>query len=170
MKNTIMSLKILLATLFLILSVASSKAQVAGTAAPDFTLFDLNGNKVSLSDYKGKVVYLDFWATWCRACVEEIPHSKKLQEAFKDNPNIVFINISFDEDVDKWKKKVKSKKMSGIQLISPEGSQSKVMKDYQILYLPTFLLIDKNGLFVNKRAKSPSMEGIEEDLNKVINQ
>lgn len=164
MKNNI---KWLFVSLLLILSI-SSRAQEAGAVAPDFTLLDLKGNKVSLSEYKGKVVYLDFWATWCGPCMREIPYSKELQEAFKDNPNIVFINISLDQDTARWKKKVEANNMMGVQLISPEGAASTVMKDYNIHALPTFLIIDKNGLFVSKKAKSPSMHGIKKDLNKVL--
>ncbi|MEE9165983.1 MAG: TlpA disulfide reductase family protein [Candidatus Neomarinimicrobiota bacterium] len=71
-------------------------ADVAGTKAPDFTLTDLEGDSVSLSDFKGKVVILNFWATWCAPCREEIPGFIDLQTKYEDD--IVILGISVDED------------------------------------------------------------------------
>ncbi len=169
MKNKIKHIKLILISLLSLISIYA-QTQDLNLVAPNFTLSDINGNKISLSDYKGKVVYIDFWATWCKPCMMEIPHSKKLQEEFKGDSNIVFINISFDQDIERWKKIVKVKKMKGVQLISPEGQDSKVMRDYEVKYIPHFLIIDKNGIRTAKQAKSPGMEGIAEELTKIINQ
>ena len=163
-------MKLVLMSLMLAFITTQTRAQdvYVNPVAPAFTLSDVDGKQVSLSDFKGKIVYIDFWATWCGACVEEIPYSKQLIEKFKDNPNIVFLSISFDQDVNKWKKKVKSKKLLGIQLNSPEGSSSLVMRDYNIRFIPTFLLIGKDGIIIDAQAKKPSEEGTEEYLNKIL--
>jgi len=80
-------------------AVAVEKAppETAGNAAPSFTLQDLSGNKVSLSDFKGKVVILDFWATWCPPCVKEIPHFIELQEQYTDK-GFAMVGISLDRE------------------------------------------------------------------------
>ncbi len=64
--------------------------------APDFTLPDINGNMVNLSDFKGQVVLLDFWATWCIPCRQELPHFQKLYDTYKDQ-GFAMIGISVDE-------------------------------------------------------------------------
>ncbi len=64
--------------------------------APDFTLPDINGNMINLSDFKGQVVLLDFWATWCIPCRQELPHFQKLHETYKDQ-GFAMIGISVDE-------------------------------------------------------------------------
>src|SRR3974390_64998 len=68
----------------------------SGNAAPDFTVTDLTGKKLSLADYRGKVVLLDFWATWCTPCRAEIPHFVKFQEKYRDQ-GLQVIGISMDD-------------------------------------------------------------------------
>lgn len=127
--------------------------------APNFTLENSEGKKVSLSDFKGKVVYIDFWATWCGPCVAEIPHSKKLKEKFTGNDSIVFMYVSVDneDNVDGWKAFIKKKGMTGVQLISRDGGQEeRVGERYDIQFIPRFVLIDKNGRVAYGQAPAPS--------------
>jgi len=137
--------------------------------APDFTLENTEGVKVSLSDFKGKVVYIDFWATWCGPCIAEIPHSKKLKEKFAGNDNVIFMYVSVDNEdsVDDWKAFVKKKGMGGIQLIARNGGKEEnVGERYQIQFVPRFVLIDKNGRIANFEAPRPS----EGDTEQIIKQ
>jgi peroxiredoxin len=145
-------------------------AQNINKQAPDFTLSDVTGKKVSLSDFKGKIVYLDFWATWCGPCVGEIAASKKLNKKFEGNPNIAFVNISFDHEVDKWQKMVKAKNMLGTQLISERGKESDVLKNYEVVSIPRFIIIDKNGMIIDYDAKRPSERDTENYLNSLLSQ
>ncbi len=145
-------------------------AQNLNRQAPDFTLSDVNGKKVSLSDFRGKIVYLDFWATWCGPCVGEIAASKRLNKKFEGNPNIAFVNISFDHEPDRWKKMVEAKKMLGTQLISEKGQESDVMKNYEVVSIPRFIIIDKNGIIIDYDAKRPSEQGLESYLNSLLAQ
>ena len=67
------------------------------TIAPDFSGRTLEGKLISLKDFKGKVVYVDVWATWCGPCVEEIPYAKKLQGTFQED-KVIFLNVSVDRE------------------------------------------------------------------------
>jgi peroxiredoxin len=143
---------------------------VNGSAAPDFELVDQNGKKVALNDFKGKNIYIDFWATWCKPCVAEIPDLKKLEEKFKDK-NIVFLSISLDsqKDVEKWKNFIEKKELVGIQLIVENAWSSKTVKDYLVDSIPRFIIIDSEGTLVDIDAAKPSSGKINKVLNRLDN-
>ena len=84
------------------------KGTLVGQAAPDFTLKDLNGNRVSLSDFKGKVVVLNFWATWCGPCRVEIPHIDALYQKYKDQ-GLVVLGINAERNHEKVEEFAKAK-------------------------------------------------------------
>ncbi len=86
---------LLLLAYFNITPINAAQNDIIGKPAPPFALLDLNGNKVSLSDYKNKVVILDFWATWCPPCIKEIPHFIELYKEYK-NQGLVIVGISLD--------------------------------------------------------------------------
>jgi thiol-disulfide isomerase/thioredoxin len=162
-------IKLIVATSLSIVFSFPIHAQNGPLKAPAFTLSDINGKMVSLSDFKGKLIYLDFWASWCGPCLKEIPPSKKLQQQLKDFEEIVFINISFDHDTTRWREVVEAKKMTGIQLISPRGKESEVLKNYDVMTIPRFFIIDKNGMIIDSNAKSPGERGIGKELIEMLN-
>jgi len=127
----------------------------AGKPAKNFTYPDVNGKVVSLSDFKGKVVVVDVWATWCGPCKGEIPYLKKLEEEMHGQ-DVVFIGVSLDEakDKQKWIDFVKSENLKGVQLHASGWSQ--IARDYEIKGIPRFMLIDKNGKIVTENAPRPS--------------
>ena len=117
--------------------------------------------------YKGKVVYLDFWASWCRPCKNEMPHSKKIKEQFKGK-DVVFVYISSDRDQRAWRNGVSTLNIKGENyLTSP-----KVWNDYNTLFnvrtIPRYILIDKEGNVVSDNAKRPSNPGIVADINNLL--
>ncbi len=122
--------------------------------APDFSLADINGKRFDLADFKGKYVYIDIWATWCGPCKVQIPFMKELEKQFHDAP-IHFVSISLDKEEDKpiWKKMVRENQMSGVQLFA--GKENNFGYDYQIQYIPTFLILDKEGNIMIDRAPAP---------------
>ena len=92
-------------------------AILPGDIAPDFSGRTLEGKLISLKDFKGKVVYVDIWASWCGPCVEEIPYAKKLHSAFQED-KVIFLNVSVDRSREAWKKKlVKEKDWLGTHII-----------------------------------------------------
>lgn len=131
---------------------------VKGAKAPPVTAYDVAGKSVSISDFKGKLVYIDLWATWCVPCLEELPHFKKIKQRFKNRKDIVFVSISVDKPKDKakWKKMLKDKQMKGVQLLAKNGRKSAFYKRYQVFAIPTFIMIDKQGDLVSSQAPRPS--------------
>lgn len=78
-----------------------------GALSPNFNCTDLSGKKVSLSDFKGKYVYIDIWATWCGPCQREIPHLQKLEEKYHGK-DIYFVSISCDNNKKAWENRVRA--------------------------------------------------------------
>ena len=132
-----------------------------GNEAPSFKYVSIEGDSVSMEDLKGKVVYIDFWATWCGPCIKEHPDMEKLQEELKDE-NVAFVAISIDDTMEPWKKMVEQKKLGGIHLYADNAWSSKLVKDYMINGIPRFVLIDQEGLIVNPNANRPSGNVLED--------
>ena len=141
----------------------------AGQTAPDFTLQDINSRSVSLSDYRGKTVYLEFTGTWCGPCREEMPAMKELQKKCKDNPNIQFLAVWLEGkgDMASWAKFVRGTELGGDHLYSQNQFAGKVPQLYKVFGVPTFMIIDKSGKVVSSIAKRPSEEGIYEELTRI---
>ena len=148
-------------------SIAASKATVAGKVAPDFTHNDTNGKPVKLSDFKGKYVLLDFWASWCGPCRAENPKVLKAYNAFKDK-NFTVLGVSVDraEDRDKWLKAIKDDGMPWTQLNDADHTDLNGAGSlYAIKAIPSNFLIDPNGKIIAKNLRG---EALEKKLEEVI--
>lgn len=137
--------------------------------APDFTFKNADGEDVSLSDLKGKVVYMDLWGSWCKPCLKEMPKSKELREKIGEREDMVFLYVAvLEKSEEKWAKAVERFNIQGVSLISndPEGT------DFRNFYdrgeVPWYYLIDKDGLIADIKAKRPSEDGIEGDINALL--
>lgn len=138
-----------------------------GKPAPQFTLFDVDGNKVSLNDFKGKYVFIDFWQTLCPRSARELPHYLKLYSDYKAE-NISFVSISVNEDENVWRNYVKENKNVGISLRADKSFASEVYKAYQIPILPSFVIIDREGNIVDPMAAKPSSKEIRETFDQLL--
>ncbi|AXP82576.1 Thiol-disulfide oxidoreductase ResA [Mariniflexile rhizosphaerae] len=147
-------------------SIALKTELPKGAPSPTFEAYEnYNGGTTSLSDLKGKYVYIDVWATWCGPCKAEIPSLKALEKQYHDK-NIQFVSLSIDDDRshggswdkarEDWKAMIADKELSGVQLLAPNGWQSQFVLDYKIKGIPRFILIDPNGNIVTPDAPRPS--------------
>lgn len=132
----------------------------SGSPSPKFSNYEnFNGGTTSLEDFKGKVTYIDIWATWCLPCRGEIPALKELEKKFHGK-DVAFVSISIDQNKDEWKEFVKSEDLKGVQLFAENAFESQFIQDYGIRQIPTFIIIDKEGKIVNADAPRPSSDEI----------
>ena len=131
----------------------------AGNKSPDFEYKTAEGKTIRLSDFLGKYVFIDVWATWCQPCMQQLPHLKKLEKRYH-NKNIVFIGISVDskDQYDTWKTTLKEKHMEGIQVFADNSFESEFIEAYGISSIPRFIIIDPKGQIVDPNAEKPSKE------------
>jgi len=140
----------------------NAKRIAPGNVAPSFTLTDINGKQVSLSDFRGKVVYLDFWASWCGPCMREIPHAKELKKKFEEREDLVFLYISVDEDEAAWRRTVEAQDIKGVHL-NVKGMGRETAQMYNVKGVPTFFIIDKDGVINNNNPGRPSSGAVIEN-------
>lgn len=140
-----------------------------GEKGLEFTYKDVNDKPVSFSDFRGKYVYVDLWATWCGPCKAEIPHMKKMEEDYHGK-NIVFMSVSMDKPKDnqKWKDYVAKEQLKGIQIMVDKDFESEIAKTYNVRSIPRFLLFDPQGKIVSTNALRPSEPALRDELDKLL--
>ncbi len=141
-----------------------------GKPSPVFTNYkSYNGGTKSLSDFKEKYVYIDVWSTTCSPCIHAMPAYNKLAKEYKDK-NIVFVGISLDHNTKQyaaWKKMIAKKKLEGVQLLANNSFESEFIKQYNIIGIPRYLLIDPKGNIVSSSAPGPGDPELKKLLNKL---
>lgn len=142
-----------------------SKVQ-EGKPAPDFNLTTLDGETVKLSDYKGKKVILNFWATWCPPCKAEMPHMQNFYEQNQENGiEILAVNLT---NMDKGKKVIEEfANDHQLTFTIPLDEEGTIGMQYQAFTIPTSYIIDSNGI-ITKRIVGPMDESIMEKLTNEI--
>jgi len=140
-----------------------------GMPSPKFSYPDVNGKIISLDDLKGKVVYVDVWATWCAPCKYEFPYMKELNTEYA-NTDLAIVSLSIDEpeNKEKWIQMIKDEDLKGIQLWAEDAQNSEFLEAYGVSAIPRFILIDKEGKIVDANAPRPSdpkLKMILKDLN-----
>jgi peroxiredoxin len=145
-KKRLLQMRMVLTTFLLILLTARVFSQPkVNEPAPEISLPDMDGKTVSLSSFIGKVVLLDFWASWCGPCRNNNPHLVKFYKKFHPK-GLEIIGISFDENDEAWKKAVEKDKLSWIQLNDNKGNYSASASSYNVDAIPASFLIDKKGV------------------------
>lgn len=132
--------------------------------APDFTLSDSKGASIRLSDYKGRVVLLDFWATWCHGCNIEIPWYMEFQQKYKDK-GLAVIGVAMDDDG--WKSVRPFSDEKKINYMIVVGNQG-LAKQYGVDALPVTLLIDRDGKIAESHAGMVDKEVFEKEIRMLL--
>ena len=136
----------------------------------DYNLYDLSGKKVKLSDFKGKVVYVGFWASWCGGCKLFLKLGNELHAKFSDEElkKIVFVHISIDNDKEAWKKAVNEIEMSGLQFISSMADSNSASRYFRVTGLTRYVIYNKKGQISSWIAKNPYQTEVYEELCALI--
>ena len=134
--------------------------------APDFESTTINGDKLSLSDLKGKYVLIDFWASWCGPCRRENPAVVEIYNRYKDQ-GFTIMSVSLDKDLEKWKKAIAADQLTWPNHVSDLGGwQSKVSRQYQVSSVPFTVLFDQEGKIIKTNLRAAALET---ELKKIFN-
>ncbi len=128
-----------------------------GTKFPDFEEKDLAGKPMSIANYKGKVVLVDFWATWCGPCVGELPNVIKTYEKHHGQ-GFEIVGISLDSDESKLKSFIKDKNMTWQQFFDGKGWGNKLSTKYGVNSIPATYLLDGEGKIIGKNLRGEALE------------
>ena len=148
----------------------SRMATQAGQPCPDVTFSDPEGQKHRLSDYFGKYIYIDIWATWCGPCCAEIPYIEQHVAHYKDNPKIQFLSISIDNNHNAWVRKLEKDKPQWPQFICDKEEQKTISTQWGVTGIPRFIIIRPDGTIHNAEAFRPSAPDFREQIEKIIAQ
>lgn len=135
-----------------------------GAAAPAWSLQDLEGRPLTSADFKGKVVVVDFWATWCGPCVAEIPGYIELQNKYRDQ-GVVFVGLSLDAGPDIVRKFVKARKINYLVGMADDDVQA-AFGGFEAI--PTTFVINREGRIHHKKTGSASKEDFEAILKPLL--
>lgn len=127
-----------------------------GSMGAEFEMEDIEGNVFKFSDLKGKITYIDVWATWCGPCCKEIPYLEQLVEKYKNNNKVQFVSISIDDDRGSWEKFITKDKPQWAQYIIENSGESPLCTVYRIEGIPRFLIFDAEGRVVSTNTSRPS--------------
>ncbi len=140
-------------------------------AKTNIGLIDNEKNEITLKEIiesnQGKVIYIDFWASWCSPCRAMLPKSHVLKSKFKDE-NVLFVYISIDDNFEKWKSASIKEGLKENNYISADYPHASYYKDLNLKSIPRYLIYDKKGKLVHQNAPSPDSPEIIEELNKYL--
>jgi peroxiredoxin len=142
----------------------TEKSAQSDVVAVDFTLQDMSGKNVKLSDYRGKVVLLEFWATWCPPCRASIPGIEKIHQSYKDK-GLVVLAVSMDEG--EWSSVQSFMKDYGITYTVLKGTDA-VAVQYRVRAIPLLFILDKEGKIAKRYPGFGTEEDLENDIKAIL--
>lgn len=144
---------------------AAQKSVSVGDAAPGFDVPTVDGGRVSLESLRGKLVLVDFWATWCGPCVRETPNLKATHEAFGDDPRFAMVGLSLDRDREAPATYAKKNELRWIQGFLGDWSNDKVTKAWGVRGIPAIFLVGPDGKIVAQNLRGDRIkEAVREQL------
>ncbi|MBN2656698.1 MAG: TlpA family protein disulfide reductase [Spirochaetales bacterium] len=146
----------------------AAKNEMLGSPAPDVSMALLDGGNWNLRDQKGKVILLDFWATWCEPCVDKIPELKRIYERYGDRQDFEIIGVSLDTDREALAELIKDESISWVQLFDEEsGWENDLTKAFNIDGIPAVWIIDRENNIsgVDLYMEEEILEALESSLN-----
>lgn len=152
MKKAALLAFLLLLTAVVVYSIVSNKPRslppvVAGFEAPDFELMDLDGKTWKLSEMAGDVVFINFWATWCKECIEEMPSIQRLYEHMKDNQRFHLLSILYQDEPEAAKKFMDDNGYAFPVLLDP---LSRTSRAYRLTGVPETFIVGQDGIVAKK--------------------
>lgn len=135
------------------------KKLAIGSIAPDFSLPDPDGNLIQLSSFRGKYVFLDFWASWCQPCRTENPELIKVYDKFRED-HFEIVGVSFDKRRDYWLKAIEQDGLEWKHVSDLKYFDSEMIQLYNIVHVPTTILLDPQGKIIAKNIHSLELESI----------
>ncbi len=135
-----------------------------GSKAPNFTLHSLDGDEVSLSDYKGKKILVNFWATWCPPCKKEMPAIQQFSKEANEDLVVIAVNIDPENDVVAFANEYK---LTFPILLDYQDVDKPVSDNYQVMAIPTTFFIDSEGNIQNKFIGEMKLKDIEVNMNRL---
>lgn len=120
-----------------------------------------------LKKYKGKVLYLDLWASWCGPCKREMPYSQTLKKYYVGK-DVAFVYISTDKNSDKWRAAIDQLQISGDHYRASPEVRNQIIKKFNLQYIPRYILINKEGQVADDNAKRPSDPMVKTDIEKLL--
>jgi len=128
----------------------------------DFELPNEKGNSINTRQYRGSILLIDFWASWCAPCRKQIPKITEVYEKFK-NRNFKILSVSIDNDKSKWLIALEKEKNQWDNVLENKEFSSEIANEYEIISIPNTFLIDENGIII---ANNPTMQELEDYLSK----